>query len=125
MSSTEDLDELSYNSLSSHSTDGYIHETLKHESDIVNIHLDESIRYKSLVENLEFSKLNYDHFKSIFNICHLIFDLSLIQIDNLKISEHIQLLSQIEERLNQISECKIDLLKAKYQVISYFNYFYR
>lgn len=77
MSSTEDLDELSYNSLSSHSTDGYIHETLKHDFETVSIHLNESVRYKSLVENLEYSKLNYDHFKSIINVYHLIFDLSL------------------------------------------------
>lgn len=66
MSSTEDLDELSYNSLSSHSTDGYIHETLKHESEIVNSHLEESLRYKPLVENLEYSKINYENFKSRF-----------------------------------------------------------
>lgn len=43
-------------------------------------------------------------------------DLSYKQKDSLNNSEHIHLLSQIEERLNQIAECKIDLLKAKYQV---------
>lgn len=68
MSSTEDLDDLSYNSISSHSTDGYIYETLKNDCDIVNSHLEESTKYKPLVENLEYSKQNYDHFKSKINI---------------------------------------------------------
>ncbi|RNA01322.1 hypothetical protein BpHYR1_020605 [Brachionus plicatilis] len=98
MSSTEDLDDLSYNSISSHSTDGYIYETLKNDCDIVNSHLEESTKYKPLVENLEYSKQNYNHFKN-----------------SLSNSENFELLSQIEEKLNRIAECKIDLLKAKYQ----------
>ncbi|CAF0887888.1 unnamed protein product [Brachionus calyciflorus] len=98
MSSTEDLDELSYNSTSSHSTDAFIHENLKHDSVLVNSQLNESLKYKNLVENLELSKLNYENFKNSLN----------------KV-EDIDLMSQIEEKLNQINEFKIDLLKAKYQ----------
>lgn len=89
MSSTEELDELSYNSASSHSTEAFIEENLKYELKNVNSELNESLKYKTLVENLELSKIDFENFKSK-TLCFVFFFIAIF-INQLLLFEQIHL----------------------------------
>lgn len=62
------------------------------------------LHYKHLLESVELSQIDYTNFKSTLNYYES------------------DLCNCIEEKLNQINEFKLDLLKAKFKVIFCFLY---